>query len=153
MGKIGAGGERLPKAGNGLGSGGVPLKAARDAAREEAERAFAEADDARARLADANGERERLLARVAELEEEQQALSEISEEVETRLDGAIAQIRRAMGRKEMPLVNVMGNSRSYTIACDEGEEPHLKELAAHVDAKVKELIGTAGQVGDQKLLL
>jgi|ERR1700733_4591962 len=53
----------------------------------------------------------------------------------------------------MPLVNVMVNSRAYTIACDDGEEPHLKELAAHVDAKVKELISTVGQVGDQKLLL
>lgn len=53
----------------------------------------------------------------------------------------------------MPLVNVMVNSRAYTIACDEGEEAHLKELAAHVDDKVRELIGTVGQVGDQKLLL
>jgi cell division protein ZapA len=53
----------------------------------------------------------------------------------------------------MPLVNVMVNSRAYTIACDEGEEPHLKDLALHVDAKVKELAGTVGQVGDQKLLL
>src|SRR5580692_5805155 len=46
------------------------------------------------------------------------------------------------GRAVMPLVNVMVNSRAYTIACDEGEEPHLKELAQHVDAKMKELIGT-----------
>ena len=53
----------------------------------------------------------------------------------------------------MPLVNVMVNSRAYTIACDEGEEDHLRELAAHVDAKVKELLGSVGQVGDQKLLL
>jgi cell division protein ZapA len=53
----------------------------------------------------------------------------------------------------MPLVNVMVNSRAYTIACDDGEEGHLKELAAHVDAKVKELLGSVGQVGDQKLLL
>ncbi|HWA91672.1 MAG TPA: cell division protein ZapA [Rhizomicrobium sp.] len=53
----------------------------------------------------------------------------------------------------MPLVNVMVNNRAYTIACDEGEEPHLKDLAQHVDAKVRELTGTVGQVGDQKLLL
>jgi len=53
----------------------------------------------------------------------------------------------------MPLVNVMVNSRAYTIACDEGEDEHLKELAAHVDAKVRELLGSVGQVGDQKLLL
>jgi cell division protein ZapA len=53
----------------------------------------------------------------------------------------------------MPLVNVMLNSRAYTIACDAGEEEHLKELAAYVDQKVRELTGTVGQVGDQKLLL
>src|ERR1700753_883746 len=53
----------------------------------------------------------------------------------------------------MPLVNVMVNSRAYTIACDDGEEPHLKELAAHVDSKVRELLESVGQVGDQRLLL
>src|ERR1700744_3512195 len=55
--------------------------------------------------------------------------------------------------RRMPLVNVMVNARAYTIACDEGEQEHLKELAAHVDAKVRELIGSVGQVGDQKLML
>jgi cell division protein ZapA len=53
----------------------------------------------------------------------------------------------------MPLVNVMVNNRAYTIACDEGEEGHLKELAAHVDTKVRELLGSVGQVGDQRLML
>src|SRR5258707_10278867 len=53
----------------------------------------------------------------------------------------------------MPLVNVMVNSRAYTIACDDGEEDHLRELAAHVDAKVKELLASVGQVGETRLLL
>lgn len=53
----------------------------------------------------------------------------------------------------MPLVNVMVNSRAYTIACDEGEEEHLRDLAKHVDGKVRELLETVGQVGDLKLLL
>jgi cell division protein ZapA len=53
----------------------------------------------------------------------------------------------------MPLVNVMVNSRAYTIACDEGEEEHLKELSEHVDKKVRELLETVGQVGDSRLLL
>ena len=53
----------------------------------------------------------------------------------------------------MPLVNVMVNARAYTIACDDGEEDHLRELAAHVDAKVKELLGSVGQAGEQRLLL
>ena len=53
----------------------------------------------------------------------------------------------------MPLVNVMVNARAYTIACDEGEEEHLKELAAHVDAKAREVLGAVGQVGDARMLL
>jgi len=53
----------------------------------------------------------------------------------------------------MPLVNIMVNSRAYTIACDEGEEEHLKALGADVDAKVRELLGSVGQVGDQRLIL
>jgi len=53
----------------------------------------------------------------------------------------------------VPLVNVMVNGRAYTLACDEGEEDHLKELATHVDEKVRELLGDVGQVGDQRLLL
>ena len=47
----------------------------------------------------------------------------------------------------------MVNSRAYTIACDDGEEEHLKELAAHVDAKAREVLGSVGQVGDARMLL
>ncbi|MEI9991126.1 MAG: cell division protein ZapA [Rhizomicrobium sp.] len=53
----------------------------------------------------------------------------------------------------MPLVNVMVNARAYTIACDDGEEDHLRDLAGHVDAKVKELLASVGQVGETRLLL
>ena len=53
----------------------------------------------------------------------------------------------------MPLVNVMVNSRAYTIACDEGEEDHLRDLAGHVDSKVRQLLEEVGQVGDQRLIL
>jgi len=53
----------------------------------------------------------------------------------------------------MPLVNVMVNNRAYTIACDEGEEEHLKELAAHVDAKTREVLSSVGQVGDARAIL
>lgn len=53
----------------------------------------------------------------------------------------------------MPLVNVMINERNYAIACDEGQEAHLQQLAAHVDAKARELLKTAGQPGELRLLL
>jgi hypothetical protein len=51
-----------------------------------------------AALAALNLERESLFARVAELEEEARSLTGITEEVEDRLDGAISEIRQALGR-------------------------------------------------------
>jgi cell division protein ZapA len=53
----------------------------------------------------------------------------------------------------MPLVNVLVNGRAYTVACDEGEETHLRELGQFLDKRVRELAGTVGQVGDARLLL
>ena len=53
----------------------------------------------------------------------------------------------------MPLVNVTVNERTYAIACGEGEEQHLVQLAAHVDTKVRELLKTTGQPGELRLLL
>ena len=53
----------------------------------------------------------------------------------------------------MPLVSIMVNARTYTVACGDGEEHHLQELAAHVDGKVKELLENMGQVGDARLIL
>ena len=58
----------------------------------------AQAADSRAKVAELTEERDRLLARVAELEEENRALGGVTEEVESRLDGAIAEIRGALGR-------------------------------------------------------
>jgi chromosome segregation ATPase len=51
-----------------------------------------------AEIASLNAERESLLSRIAELEEETRSLAGITEEVEGRLDGAIAEIRTALGR-------------------------------------------------------
>ena len=58
----------------------------------------AAAADSRAKVAELGEERDRLLARIAELEEENRALAGITEEVEDRLDGAIGEIRAALGR-------------------------------------------------------
>ena len=54
---------------------------------------------AQAKLGALDGERERLLARVAELEEELAVLSNMTMEVEGRLDGAIGEIRAALARQ------------------------------------------------------
>ncbi len=45
------------------------------------------------------------------------------------------------------------NGRSYQVACDDGQEDHLRELAAHVDKLVAELVTVMGQVGDMRLLV
>ncbi len=44
------------------------------------------------------GERDALLARIAELEDETRSLAGVTEEVEDRLDNAIAEIRTALSR-------------------------------------------------------
>jgi cell division protein ZapA len=53
----------------------------------------------------------------------------------------------------MPLVNVLVNNHAYTVACDEGEEEHLRALAKFVDTRVRQLVETVGQVGDARLML
>ncbi len=87
MAKLELAAERLTKALNALEARLVPLQSAR-----------AEADGARAKLAQLDAERDRLLGRIAELEDEQRVMGEITEEVEGRLDGAIGEIRAALGR-------------------------------------------------------
>jgi predicted phage-related endonuclease len=51
-----------------------------------------------AKTAELLREREVLLARLAELEEEARSLTSMNEEIETRLDSAIGEIRGALGR-------------------------------------------------------
>lgn len=50
-------------------------------------------------------------------------------------------------------VTVTINRRSYQIACDDGQEDHLRRLAGIVDARVGELVGAMGQIGDQRLVV
>ena len=54
--------------------------------------------DSRAKVAELSEERDRLLMRIAELEDENRALAANTEDVEVRLDGAIGEIRAALGR-------------------------------------------------------
>lgn len=53
----------------------------------------------------------------------------------------------------MAQVGVSINGRTFQIACDDGQEEHLKHLAAYVDKRVAELIAAVGQVGDMRLLV
>jgi cell division protein ZapA len=51
----------------------------------------------------------------------------------------------------MPQVQVTISGRSYRMACGEGEERHLEGLAADYDAKITELRGSFGEIGDMRL--
>lgn len=53
----------------------------------------------------------------------------------------------------MGQVGVAINGRTYQIACDDGQEEHLKQLGAYVDKRIAELIAAVGQVGDMRLLV
>ncbi|NQV80290.1 MAG: cell division protein ZapA [Alphaproteobacteria bacterium] len=53
----------------------------------------------------------------------------------------------------MAAVDVVVNGRTYQVACDDGQEDHLVDLARYVDKRVAELAKTMGQVGDARLIL
>lgn len=51
----------------------------------------------------------------------------------------------------MAQVNVTINGRQYRMACEDGQEEHLTRLAADVDARIEQLRGSFGEVGDARL--
>lgn len=53
----------------------------------------------------------------------------------------------------MANLRVQVNGRDYAIACADGEEQHIRDLAAYVDGRLKELVQQVGQVGETQLLL
>ena len=65
---------------------------------EQERSATRESGNSMAELALLKAERERLFARIAALEEESRVLAGLTEEVEDRLDGAIAEIREVLGQ-------------------------------------------------------
>jgi cell division protein ZapA len=53
----------------------------------------------------------------------------------------------------MPLVNILIHGRAYTLACDDGEESHVRELGEFLDKRVRELPAAVGQTGEARMLL
>ena len=51
----------------------------------------------------------------------------------------------------MPQIKVEIGGRSYRMACEDGEEQSLRDLAAQVDARIEELRAGIGEVGDTRL--
>ena len=53
----------------------------------------------------------------------------------------------------MANVNIKFNGKDYLLACDDGQEENLKELASNLNKKFNELKSNLGNIGENKLLL
>src|SRR5215210_381195 len=51
----------------------------------------------------------------------------------------------------MSHVNVLIGGRQYRMACEDGQESHLQELARGFDERVAQLRGNFGEIGDLRL--
>lgn len=53
----------------------------------------------------------------------------------------------------MAEVNIKINGRQFGIACDDGQEQRVQDLAAYVDAKLKEIASVGGATNESHLLV
>ena len=53
----------------------------------------------------------------------------------------------------MAQVNVTINGRQFRMACEDGQEGHLMQLAKELDDRIVELRGKFGEVGDTRLTI
>ena len=53
----------------------------------------------------------------------------------------------------MANVDVEVGARSYSVACRDGEEPHLRSVAAMVDRKARDAAAAMGNMGEARQLL
>ena len=53
----------------------------------------------------------------------------------------------------MALITLNVNGRGYEMACDDGQEEHLRKLGEYVDEKVQGLVESAGQAGEKRVLV
>ena len=51
----------------------------------------------------------------------------------------------------MAQVTVIINSRQFRLACEEGQEEHLKHLAGELDRRIGDLRAQFGEIGDTRL--
>ena len=53
----------------------------------------------------------------------------------------------------MAHVTVTINGRQYRMACEDGQEEHLNQLAGEFNQRVEQLRGSFGEIGDHRLLV
>lgn len=51
----------------------------------------------------------------------------------------------------MAHVTISIDGKQFRMACDDGQETHLEELAAHLDGRVKMMRENFGEIGDLRL--
>jgi cell division protein ZapA len=51
----------------------------------------------------------------------------------------------------MAQISVVIAGRAFRMACEDGQEARLTELAATLDSRITELRGSFGEIGDQRL--
>ena len=51
----------------------------------------------------------------------------------------------------MAQVNVIINGRQFRMACEDGQEAHLRQLATDLDNRITALRGQFGEIGDARL--
>ena len=51
----------------------------------------------------------------------------------------------------MPQVTVTINARQFRMACEDGQEDHLRQLAKELDERIVALRGQFGEIGDARL--
>ncbi len=53
----------------------------------------------------------------------------------------------------MAQVTIQVNGRPYIVGCEDGQEPHLTELARLFDRQVRQVSSDVGQLGETRLFL
>jgi len=53
----------------------------------------------------------------------------------------------------VPQVEITINGRQYRVACEDGQEAHLTNLANYFDDKLSALVDEVGQIGDTSLMV
>jgi len=53
----------------------------------------------------------------------------------------------------MPELHLTINGRTYPVACEDGQEQRLKELAQYLDRKTTDFVRKHGQIGEARILV
>ncbi len=83
------------------------------------------------------------------------SLESANREIARRLDAAMENIRLVLEsqpmRSSVSQVNVTINGRQFRMACEDGQEGHLQQLARELDERIVALRGQFGEIGDARL--